>query len=207
MKIDKNSHEPIDKPLNIDLEGENEDNKVKPLKEPTERVELRDEDKVLSEETNNIIFDKLESMKKEDVRITLKKYIGSLKNKGDKAFQGLDIDEVISWIEEQKEPEDKGEISDGYHTFNELYYYRMLYNAAFFNTLPKDWVHKSLRHHTGEECFGGGWFIVGIDTPKGSYTYHYENNFFSLFDCEELERGKPWDGHTEKDVTRLLSLC
>jgi len=65
---------------------------------------------------------------------------------------------------------------------------------------------KSLRHDDGELCFGGGWFIVGIDTPEGSYTYHYEDNYYSLFDCEELERGKHWDGHTEKDVTRLLSL-
>jgi hypothetical protein len=47
---------------------------------------------------------------------------------------------------------------------------------------------------------------VGIDTPEGSYTYHYEDSFYSLFDCKELERGKQWDGHTEKDVTRLLSL-
>ena len=47
---------------------------------------------------------------------------------------------------------------------------------------------------------------MGIDTPEGSYTYHYESNFYSLFECEELEQGKHWDGHTEKDVTRLLSL-
>ena len=70
----------------------------------------------------------------------------------------------------------------------------------------RDKAWKSLRHEDGELCFGGGWFIVGIDTPEGSYTYHYEDKYFDLFDCEELERGKPWDGHTEKDVTRLLSL-
>jgi hypothetical protein len=70
----------------------------------------------------------------------------------------------------------------------------------------KDKAWKSLRHEDGELCFGGGWFIVGIDTPEGSYTYHYENKYFDLFDCEELERSKHWDGHTEKDVTRLLSL-
>ena len=70
----------------------------------------------------------------------------------------------------------------------------------------KDRAWKSLRHEDGELCFGGGWFIVGIDTPEGSYTYHYEDNYYSLFDCEELERSKHWDGHTEKDVTRLLSL-
>ncbi len=27
-----------------------------------------------------------------------------------------------------------------------------------------------------------------------------------MFDCQELECGKEWDGHTEEDVTRLLSL-
>ena len=56
-------------------------------------------------------------------------------------------------------------------------------------------------------CFGGGWFIVGIDTPEGSFTYHYENKYWDMFKCAELEKGKPWDGHTEDDVTRLLSLA
>ena len=63
------------------------------------------------------------------------------------------VDDIINSL--QQEQTDMGEVSDGYHTFNELYYYRMLYNAAFFNLLPKEWVHKSKRHHTGEECFGG----------------------------------------------------
>ena len=29
----------------------------------------------------------------------------------------------------------EGKISDGFHSFDELYHYRMLYNAAFFNSL------------------------------------------------------------------------
>lgn len=56
-----------------------------------------------------------------------------------------------------------GDVSDGYHTFNELYRYRLLYNAAFFNEiakLGKVEVCKSHKHYDGEECFGGGWFIV-----------------------------------------------
>lgn len=97
------------------------------------------------------------------------------------------------------------DLSDGFHTFRQLYYQRMMLFAALVRQ-NKDRAWKSLRHEDGELCFGGGWFIVGIDTPEGSYTYHYENNYYSLFDCEELERGKHWDGHTEKDVTRLLSL-
>ena len=97
------------------------------------------------------------------------------------------------------------DVSDGFHTFKELYYQRMMLFATIVKQ-NKDKAWKSLRHEDGELCFGGGWFIVGVDTPEGSYTYHYEDNFYSLFDCIELERGKHWDGHTDKDVTRLLSL-
>jgi len=98
-----------------------------------------------------------------------------------------------------------GEMSDGYHTFNGLYYQRMILFAALVKAY-KDKAWKSHRHEDGELCFGGGWFIVGIDTPQGSYTYHYEAKDFDLFDCEELPVAKHWDGHTEADVTRLLSL-
>lgn len=52
----------------------------------------------------------------------------------------------------------EGKISDGFHSFDELYHYRMLYNAAFFNSLEGKYeVHKSYRHADGELCFGGGW--------------------------------------------------
>lgn len=101
--------------------------------------------------------------------------------------------------------EDMGELSDGHHTFNSLYRQRMFLFAALVKVY-KDKAWKSLRHEDGELCFGGGWFIVGIDTPEGSYTYHYKNEYYSLFDCEELERGKHWDGHTDADVKRLISL-
>ena len=97
------------------------------------------------------------------------------------------------------------DLSDGFHTFRQLYYQRMMLFATIVKQ-NKDKAWKSFRHEDGELCFGGGWFIVGIDTPKGSYTYHYENKYFDLFDCEILDYGKHWDGHTEKDVTRLLSL-
>lgn len=98
-----------------------------------------------------------------------------------------------------------GEMSDGYHTFNGLYYQRMVLFAALVKA-HKDKAWKSWRHEDGELCFGGGWFIVGIDTPEGSYTYHYEDKNWDRFECEELPVAKHWDGHTEEDVTRLLSL-
>ena len=101
---------------------------------------------------------------------------------------------------------DIGELSDGFHTFNGLYEQRMILFAALVKAY-KDKSWKSYRHEDGEYCFGGGWFIVGIDTPKGSYTYHYENKYWDMFDCIELPRAKHWDGHTEDDAeTRLMSL-
>ena len=101
---------------------------------------------------------------------------------------------------------DIGEVSDGFHTFNGLYEQRMILFAALVKAY-KDKSWKSYRHEDGEYCFGGGWFIVGIDTPEGSYTYHYENKYWDMFDCAELPRAKHWDGHTEADAeTRLMSL-
>ena len=101
---------------------------------------------------------------------------------------------------------DIGDVSDGFHTFNGLYEQRMILFAALVKAY-KDKAWKSYRHEDGEYCFGGGWFIVGIDTPEGSYTYHYENKYWDMFDCMDLPRGKHWDGHTEADAeTRLMSL-
>lgn len=98
-----------------------------------------------------------------------------------------------------------GELSDGFHTFNSLYHQRAVLFAALVK-VNKDKAWKSWKHEDGEKCFGGGWFIVAIDTPKGSYSYHYEAKYWDMFDCAELECGKHWDGHTDKDVIRLLSL-
>ena len=70
----------------------------------------------------------------------------------------------------------------------------------------KDKAWKSWKHEDGELCFGGGWFVVGIDTPEGTYTYHYKAKDWDRFDCAALEKAKHWDGHTDADVERLFSL-
>ena len=113
----------------------------------------------------------------------------------------MDFEDLITSLQQEQ---DMGEVSDGYHTFNELYYYRMLYNAAFFNLLPKSWVHKSKRHHTGEECFGGGWFIVMANLPTGQISNHYELKNWDLFQVPEKEFADEWDGHTPQEVAERL---
>lgn len=111
-------------------------------------------------------------------------------------------------IKKMQQPcENMGEVSDGHHTFNQLYHQRAVLFATIVNEHPEiSW--KSFKHSDGHYCFDedGAMFIVGVDTPEGSYTYHYHKKYWDLFKCKELEYGKKWDGHTEKDVTRLLSL-
>ena len=99
---------------------------------------------------------------------------------------------------------DVEKMSDGYHTFADLYEQRLILSAALAKNNPHAW--KSKRHEDGSVPFGGGWFIMGFDTDEGCYTYHYELKDWDLFQCEELDKGKPWDGHTSKDVRRLLSI-
>lgn len=97
--------------------------------------------------------------------------------------------------------------SDGYHTFKELYDYRLLYNASFANLYAEKYPHKvvkSYRHHDGELCFGGGWFIVMIELPTGQISNHYENKDWDLFKCIEVENAPEWDGHTPKEASDRL---
>lgn len=122
--------------------------------------------------------------------------------------------------------ENKGKISDTFHTFDELYDFRKMYNAALFNewaseyiknvnlgwmtlqeenTEPKYDVHKSLRHFDGEECFGGGWFIVLAMLPTGQISNHYPISDWDLFKLPVTHKAKyEYDGHTPSDVLERL---
>ena len=102
-------------------------------------------------------------------------------------------------------PEITEDTSDGYHTFGQLYYQRMVLFAVLVQE-HKDRAWKTWKHEDGKPCFGGGWFLVTIDTPKGAYGYHFEEKYWNLFDCSELPKAKHWDGYTEKDAKRLFSL-
>lgn len=97
----------------------------------------------------------------------------------------------------------KGEISDGSHTFNELYYHRMMLFAVICKTY-KDVAWKSWKHDDGSMY--PDYFIVGLNTSEGSYTYHYHKDHWDMFDVEELEYAPKYDGHKPEDIGRLMSL-
>lgn len=94
-----------------------------------------------------------------------------------------------------------GEVSDGYHTFNELYDHRAVLFAVICNEHPHlAW--KSKLHHTGDMF--DGMFIVGLNTSHGQISYHYDLKLWDLFVVPELERAPEWDGHTPADAVKRL---
>jgi hypothetical protein len=101
-----------------------------------------------------------------------------------------------------------GTLSDGFHTFDELYEFRKMYNAAAFNAWAKAGlydVHKSKHHSDGMPCYGGEWFIVMAILPTGQVSNHYKLEDWDLFQCpEELIVKHPYDGHTAQDVLNRL---
>lgn len=98
-----------------------------------------------------------------------------------------------------------GNTSDGYHTFNELYHHRAVLFSVIVKAFPeRAW--KSRKHHDG--TMYEGMFIVGIDTPQGQATYHYDlDPYWEMFACRELDRAPEWDGHTPAEaITRIGAL-
>ncbi|MBM7598188.1 hypothetical protein JOC34_000545 [Virgibacillus halotolerans] len=101
------------------------------------------------------------------------------------------------------EVKDIGEVSDGSHTFNELYDHRMVLFSIICNQ-NKDKAWKSRLHDDG--TMFDDYFIVGITTDEGDYTYHYHVTYWMNFDVKELKCAPKLDGHKPEDILRLYSL-
>ena len=117
------------------------------------------------------------------------------------------IQDALHKVAEEARGEVTGDTSDGYHTFDELYEFRKVYNAVLFNEWSRQrkyQVHKSKKHSDGKLCFDGGWFIVMATLPTGQISNHYELKDWELFKCEKRERADKWDGHEAKDVVKRL---
>lgn len=103
------------------------------------------------------------------------------------------------------------EISDGYHTFGELYDHRRALTAllaALAARVGNSW--RSKAHHPEDSpMFEGGYFIVGVELPgAGTITYHYKLSHWDDFaTVPELEHAPKWDGAPPSEtVERLLKV-
>lgn len=97
---------------------------------------------------------------------------------------------------------DVSQLSDGYHTFAELYEHRhTLFAALLYAYAPL--AFKTRRNQDGEEW--PGWFIAGMDTPMGQLSYHMPDEWWDrLPNIAEVERNSGYDGHTSADVLRRI---
>lgn len=91
---------------------------------------------------------------------------------------------------------------------NELYTFRLVYNAYLFNLwheLGKYPVFKSKRHDDGTVPYEGKYFIVYVELPTGQVSNHYPIEDWELFRIPEKERMHiPFDGHTSEDCIERL---
>ena len=111
----------------------------------------------------------------------------------------------------QQLPEDqRDQVSDGYHTFNELYEHRCRLFIALCHVIHlrgdakvwKSWKHCDL-------STWNGWFIMGINFEdlEDQITYHLPARLWDTAEVPERDHAMTWDGHTPGDVLeRLLNL-
>lgn len=122
-------------------------------------------------------------------------------------------------------------VSDGYHTFEELYDHRITLFIALCKMKqqfrypmvkveaysrkdpipmppePELIVWRSKKHSDGEICFGDGkWFVMGIGKDQGTQiTYHLPIERWEETEfAETLELAPEWDGHTGPEVIERL---
>lgn len=108
-------------------------------------------------------------------------------------------------------------VSDGYHTFDELYDHRItifielcrayhkieLVKGEKIVMLPRP-IWRSKLHHDGSEFTG--WFVLGINKKEGEQiTYHLPLSRWEETDfAETLENAPVFDGHSSSDVLARL---
>lgn len=89
------------------------------------------------------------------------------------------------------------DISDGYHTFGELYEHRHALMRALTAAHPRI----SYRGPVGDHF--PGWFLVGMNLPTGQISYHLPEEYYPLFGHCAADR-PPFDGHTPGNVVHRL---
>lgn len=130
-------------------------------------------------------------------------------------YGGYDTIEELLNSAIKHEKVETNQISDGYHTFGELYEHRIANFIALCKVIVKHGdadcretnVWRSLKHSDGELAFGGTWFVLGIFTEKGKQiTYHLPISDYDKTDfAQDFETAPEWDGHTSADVLERLN--
>lgn len=103
--------------------------------------------------------------------------------------------------------EERGKISDGYHTFEELYQHRCMLFIIVINAVGAQCFNmacwKTKKHHDGTEL--EGWFLACIELPDNKQiSYHLPMNMWDKVQVPDYEQAPYYDGHTSQDVLERL---
>ena len=90
-------------------------------------------------------------------------------------------------------------MSDGYHTFAELYDHRIMLFLALMRLaadagMECGW---SRKHSDGALCFGGDWVIGWVTLPSGKQVRYHMEDTRPLPPDLEKEIGSQWNGKEE----------
>lgn len=105
---------------------------------------------------------------------------------------------------------DKGKISDGYHTFDELYEHRIVLWKALCRVMAErhhrstDLVWRTRLHSDGSSF--PGWFVLGMGYNAGEQiTYHLPDKEWASCDFAlELPQAPEFDNHSPSDVLKRI---
>lgn len=96
-------------------------------------------------------------------------------------------------------PKESRNVSDGYHTFDELYEHRCLLYIALCLQL-KDKIQVGWKNHYD------GWFLLFAELPSGQISYHIPVKYLELVEKGGVDEitDYEWDGHASQDVIDRL---
>lgn len=107
--------------------------------------------------------------------------------------------------------EDTGLVTDGYHTFNELYKHRhalfcMVAQLANWGKGDRKLQGFKAWKHSDGSSHGEDWFIAGLELPEiGQISYHFPMEYWTKVHLPHYDRAPAWDGHSSTDVVdRML---
>lgn len=106
------------------------------------------------------------------------------------------IDKLIAHLP----PESRRQISDGYHTMEELYLHRNALFVALLRSNPGS-AWRARKQDDGVEQ--PGWFLAGMRMTAGEISYHLPEECWELLDgaqIQTLDKAPPFDGHSSWDV-------
>lgn len=103
--------------------------------------------------------------------------------------------EYIIWADSPEE------ISDGYHTFKELYNHRHILTCHLLIQY-RDIAFKTRKNQDKDEW--EGWFIAGLNTKLGQISYHLPIEYWNMLPVQEIVYNDKYDGHSSFDVHNRL---